>query len=277
MKPYCFSVPWSLAGKPLQVFLAAQLGISKRKAKALLDTRGVFVNRRRVWMAHHTVQPGDSVEVVDGTGPAEAPGHVAILYEDADVVVADKPAGILSNGHGSVESILRLQKNEPGLEAVHRLDRDTSGCLVFARRPAAARALEDQFRSRDVGKQYHAIVAGRVAPARQAMRWPVDGQPATTGLFVLDARDEASHVRLEPLTGRTHQIRIHLRLLGHPVVGDRHYGASETHTRKLMGVERQMLHAWTVEFVRPSGGMRRTVKAPLPRDFRACLRMFRLD
>lgn len=260
----------------MQVFLASQLGISKGKAKELIDSRSVFVNRRRVWMARHTLQRGDTVEIAGGAS-AEAPGHAHVIYEDDAVLVVNKPAGMLANGPESVESALREQRRDETLTAVHRLDRETSGCLMFAKKTDAGRALEQQFLSRDVGKRYRAIVAGRVEPARQVLRWPVEGQPAVTRLFVTDARQEASYVRLEPETGRTHQLRIHMKLLGHPVIGDKRYGTRKEQTRRFMSVGRQMLHAWTIEFVSPADGKRKTVKAPLPGDFRRCLQMFRLE
>ena len=140
------------AGKSLQDFLAARLGLSRRAAKAVIDGRSVWVNRRCVWIAHHPLKTGDAVEIPRSVvaaarrqaGSAQAAvapeerRHVRVLVETPDYIVADKPAGLLANDDPkSVEAILRTQLKEPNLQAVHRLDRDTTGCLLFAKTFAA--------------------------------------------------------------------------------------------------------------------------------------------
>ena len=163
------------SGKPLIDYLAARFGLSRRAAKAIIDGRSVWVNRRCVWIAHHALKTGDVVEVPKGLGglkgsngvkgpkgPHETKAHIRVLVELKDFVVADKPAGLLSNGGaGSVEAILREQLSEPNLQAVHRLDRDTSGCLLFARSYAAYLAAVEVFKPHRVRKEYRAIVVGK--------------------------------------------------------------------------------------------------------------------
>ena len=142
------------AGAPLQQFLSDRLSLSRRAAKAMLDGRSVWVNRRCVWITHHELHTGDTVEFPkavaeaarrqpgsargEGERPAAERTHVRVLVETPDFVVADKPAGIVSCADPkSVEAILRAQLSEPNLQAVHRLDRDTTGCLLFAKSFAA--------------------------------------------------------------------------------------------------------------------------------------------
>ena len=171
-------------GKPLQDFLAERCGLSRRAAKAVIDGRSVWVNRKCIWIARHQLHTGDTVEVPravisaakrqpgsDRSGAerdsASAPvratplRHVRVILETPDYVVADKPAGFLSCADPkSVEMILRLQLHIPTLEAVHRLDRDTTGCLLLAKTHTAFTAAVEVFKTHGVKKTYHAIVAG---------------------------------------------------------------------------------------------------------------------
>ncbi len=271
-----FVVPDTAAGQPLLDALAAQTGLSRRAAKALLDARRVFVNRQRTWMARHALQPGDRVEIPDES-PARAPARrIPVLYEDDAIVIVDKPSGYVSNGPGSVEEAIRTQLNDPELRCVHRLDRDTTGCLLLARTPAHAETLIAAFKDRCVGKGYRAIVLGAVEPREQTITRPIDGQEAVTRLRVLDANRDASHLALRIDSGRTHQIRKHLTGLRHPLVGDRQYGTRGRATDKSMRVGRQMLHAFQLEVPHPETGRTVRARAPLPHDFRKCLKLFRL-
>ena len=191
------SVQRTSSGKSLQDFLAERLGLSRRAAKAVIDGRSVWVNRRCVWIAHHKLATGDLVELPRtvvtaarrqaGSARAvvepEERTHVRVLAETPHYVVADKPAGILANADAkSVESILRVQLNEPSLQAVHRLDRDTTGCILFARSFAAYQAAVEVFKTRRVEKTYRAIVAGAFPYACQKIDAPIDDH------FLRDAR-----------------------------------------------------------------------------------------
>ena len=280
------------SGKPLIDYLAARFGLSRRAAKAIIDGRSVWVNRRCVWIAHHALKTGDVVEVPKGLGglkgvkgsngvkgpkgPNEAKAHVRVLVELKDFVVADKPAGLLSNGGpGSVEAILREQLGEPNLQAVHRLDRDTSGCLLFARSYAAYLAAVEVFKTHRVRKEYRAIVAGKFPYVHQRIDAPLDGQPAVSHVLREVAGPDASFLKVRIDTGRTNQIRRHLASVRFPIVGDRTFGLKHARDPRLMAVPRQMLHAAALELPDPvvKGG---TIKAhsPLPADFRATLKLF---
>ncbi|MDZ4199490.1 MAG: RluA family pseudouridine synthase, partial [Kiritimatiellia bacterium] len=164
----------------------------------------------------------------------------------------------------------------PGLRAVHRLDRDTSGCLWFSRSETARAEAIELFRANRVLKVYEAIVLGRFPQSECRMEEPIDGQPACTTVRRLRASDQASHVRLTIETGRTHQIRKHLLGAGFPIAGDKAYGTARSIGSEARSVPRQMLHALELE-ARFESGERLCARAPLPPDFRATLRRFKLE
>jgi len=278
------------SGKPLQDLLAARFGLSRRAAKAVIDGRSVWVNRRCVWIAHHALKTGDVVELPQSVVAAarrqagsaktaiapEVRQHVRVLVETPDYVVVDKPAGLLTNEDArSVESILREQLKEPNLVAVHRLDRDTTGCLLFARRHAGFLAAVETFKTHRVQKTYRVIVAGRFPHAHEIVNTPLDGQPALSRVTRETVGDEASFLRVSIETGRTNQIRRHLAGIRFPVVGDRTFGLKSARDARLMTVPRQMLHAATLILPDPlRKGEEIKAHAPLPADFRAALRLF---
>ena len=282
------------AAKPLQDFLAARLGLSRRAAKAIIDGRSVWVNRRCVWIAHHALKTGDAVEIpravisaakrqkgsdVSQKLPAEsAPErrHVRVLVETEFYIVADKPAGIVScSDPNSVESILRVQLHEPTLQAVHRLDRDTTGCLLFAKNYQAYLAAVEVFKTHRVAKTYFAIVAGRFEHAHFTVDAPLDGERALSHVSREAAGPDASFLRVRIETGRTNQIRRHLAGIRYPVVGDRTFGLKSARDPRLMAVPRQMLHAASLTLPDPMvKGAEIKAHSPLPADFRSTLRLF---
>ncbi len=286
------------SGRTLQEFLSARLGLTRRAAKAVIDGRSVWVNRRCVWMAHHALKTGDTVEVPravasaarrrspsksaadgglgGGKGIDNAGRHIRVLVETDGFVVVDKPAGLLANGGaGSVEAILREQLSEPNLQAVHRLDRDTSGCLLLARNHAAHLAAVEVFKTRLVRKEYHAIAVGRFPYAHQRIDTPLDGQQAVTHVLREAVSNDASFLKVRIETGRTNQIRRHLAGIRFPIVGDRTFGLKRARDPRLMAISRQMLHASSLELPDPiSKGVRIKAHSPLPADFRATLKLF---
>ena len=288
--------------KPLQDFLAAKLSLSRRTAKAMIDGRSVWVNRRCIWMARHALKTGDVVEIPNavvkgavrqgGSGSEARPHengaagrprengaavrHVRVLWQDDAYLVCDKPSGMLScDDPKSVEAILRVQENAPTLEAVHRLDRDTTGCLLFAKNHAALEAAIAVFKTHKVLKIYHAVVAGECKFSHETIDAPLDGESAVTRVVRELARPDASFLRVRIDTGRTNQIRRHLASVRHPVLGDRVFGLKSAREARLMNVPRQMLHASSLELPHPTvPGGRIRVHSPLPADFRATLRAF---
>ncbi len=260
------------AGSALQDFLSQFLGLSRNKAKALLDSRQVFVNGKRIWMTRHSLRPGDTVEVPVPSGATPPPTPVPVLFTNGNYVVAGKPAGRLSNGPASLETDLRRELGIDTLLAVHRLDRDTSGCLLLAKGQEAFDRAVELFKQHRILKLYQVIVAGRLRSPELTIDKPLENEPAVTHLQVLDSTPLASHVKARIETGRTHQIRKHLDSIGHPVLGDKTYGTRQALPPELRQIERQMLHAATLQFESPYDGERIRVTAPLPGDFAACLR-----
>lgn len=207
--------------------------------------------------------------------PVEAP---RIIHADHEVLVVAKPPGLLSvpgRGEGKADCLIaRLRGAFPTVLLVHRLDRDTSGVMVFGLTPHAQRTLSRQFEERRVKKVYLARLAGRLAPKTGTVDlplivdWPnrprqkVDrdtGRPAVTEWRAIRANDAETRVRLCPLTGRSHQLRVHMAALGHPILGDTLYAtdAAADHPRL-------MLHAESLRFRHPDSGVAVTFNDPAP-------------
>ena len=279
--------------KVLQDFLALKYSLARRTAKAVIDGRSVWVNRRCVWIARFALKTGDLVELpvqvaqaaarqgakrrADGEPrPAPARRHVRVLWQDENYLACDKPAGLVScDDPKSVEALLREQEGVPTLEAVHRLDRDTTGCLLFAKNHAALEAAVDVFRTHRVTKLYHAIVVGRFPYAHQTIDSRLDGQDARTSVTREAVSADAALLRARIDTGRTNQIRRHLASVRFPIVGDRVFGVKNVRDQRLMQVPRQMLHASTLTLPNPLARKSEIrVHSPLPADFRAALRLF---
>ena len=223
---------------------------------------------------------------------------VRVVHEDGDLLIIDKPAGLVVHpapGHASgtlVNALLgRGEALAPGGIAgvqrpgiVHRLDRDTSGLLMVARSDAAQASLQAQLRARRIKKTYLALVAGSVSAAAGRIEAPIgrdpgrrtrmavvpDGRPSTTGYRVRERFAGWTFLELDLVTGRTHQIRVHLEAIGHPVAGDPMYGTG-TSRRGPDGLERLFLHAWRLELTSPSSGQLIRATAPLPAQLEAVL------
>ena len=287
--------------KVLQDFLALKFALSRRTAKAVIDGRSVWVNRKCVWIARFALKTGDLIEVPSNVvkaakrqggqgaeGSGAAPGartgsasrqtvrHVRVLWQNDSYLVCDKPAGFVScDDPRSVETILREQEKIPTLEAVHRLDRDTTGCLMFAKNHAALLAAVEVFKTHKVSKTYHAVAAGSFKFAHQVIDAPVDGQPALSRVTREAASADASFLRIRIETGRTNQIRKHLASVRSPIVGDRVFGLKNVRDPRFMQVPRQMLHASTLTLPDPLDlHSEIKVHSPLPADFRATLKLF---
>lgn len=276
MQSQTFIVTHAQRDTPLVEFLAARMGISRKKSKALLDQRAVFVNQRRIWMAKHILRPGDRVEVTVAPEQARRAAAIRILLDDKMFLVADKPAGVPSNGSGSAEEILRQQTGISTLCAVHRLDQDTTGCLLLAKSAAAKDRLVHVFESGSVTKVYHAIVMGEVPLSLREINEPIDGKTAKTEIMRLSVGRIASHLKVRIATGRTHQIRKHMSAAGHPIVGDRVYLTKAQPDAAFRRIPRQMLHASSIAFPHPDGGAEVRASSPLPGDFKNALRALRL-
>lgn len=200
-----------------------------------------------------------------------------ILYEDTDIFVLNKPAGLLVHpvAEDSIALTLYLPMLGDGVQLAHRLDRETSGCLVLGRNPHTLRRLGKQFQKGEIKKTYHALVAGELkgdgvidAPLAKDNALMIvrgDGVSAITRWRAIEQqdgqRDGMTLVELQPHTGRTHQLRAHMRHLGHPIIGDVKYGGPQASSSEALGHinQRMMLHASAVEIPELS-----VVTAPLP-------------
>lgn len=267
-------------GKRIDQVLAAHIPeLSRRKARVLLDIGGVFVDKARVKVASRKVWPGQIVEAYLGGAlerataavgraarqrDADALPRFSVVFEDEHIVVVDKPAGLLTapTPEGDRQNLAALlgAAGRPSIFVVHRIDLMTSGLLVFAKTEAANRALSARFREHDVEREYIAVVAGTVAEDQRVVRAPVKGRAAISHVSVRERIGGVATlvaVRLE--TGRTHQIRVHMSLGGHPVLGDNQYGQ-----RVPFEPPRMALHATSLGIVHPATGELVRFISPLP-------------
>lgn len=287
------------AGARLDHFLTSRQVLGTRSQVRRLIAEG------RVRVGDRAVKPGTALRVGDEVvaeppRPPEiravgAPIDLDVLFEDASMLAINKPPGLVVHpapGHwqGTLVSALlhRWQgmpaEFDPGrLGIVHRLDKDTSGILLIARTPPALANLGDQFRRRDIEKDYLALVWGVPRPScgvieRPIGRHPVQrkkmavqarGRAATTRYQVLEQLGRVALLRVHPETGRTHQIRVHLASIGHPVVSDLLYARGRPGSSEL--IARQALHAEAITFRHPTSGERMRLTAPAPADFAAAL------
>ena len=257
------------AGMPLQDFLALKLGLSRNKAKTILDERQAFVNGRRIWMTKHELKKGDFIDImIPRSTTRKSPITPVILFQDNDYLVVNKTPGRLSNGPDSLEADLQTLMNQPRLQAVHRLDRDTSGCILIARSKPAFDSAVELFKEQRINKVYHVLAAGEIKERERTIEYALEGEPAVTHLHLVSSHELASHLKVKIETGRTHQIRKHLAYIGHPVLGDRTYAARGAIPEEFRLIERQMLHAASLTFESPFTHEKIRVEAPLPKDFK---------
>ena len=252
-------------------------GLSRRKARAVIDEGGVFVDRTRTKVASRPVKPGQVIEIniggaVERTEPPLAP---SIVFSDPHIIIADKPAGLVTaptpeSDRGDLLDQLAQQFGEVFL--VHRIDLPTSGLLVFARTREANKKLGDAFKVHDVEREYRAVAIGTVTP--QIIERPVDGKRAVTHVGVIEALAGATLVAARLETGRTHQIRLHLAGNGTPIAGDTQHGG-ETSRTFIPRAPRLALHAAILGFVHPATGERVRFQSPMPPELAAWIARLR--
>ena len=283
----------------LDQFLAKRLPeYSRSRLQQLIRTGFVRLNEQ-VPRPRQIVRSGDKIDLLEPplekieTLPEPIP--LDVLFEDDDLIVINKPAGLTvhpgagQREHTLVNALLSYcttlsgigGKERPGI--VHRLDKETSGCVVVAKNDIAHRELSKQFAARTVEKIYLALVAGKLRkPAglieekigrhpvhRRRMRvTSLRGRTATTEYRVIRSSNQASLIECRLHSGRTHQVRVHLHHLGHPVLGDKIYAP-----RFAKNFPRQMLHAWKLGFHHPRTGDWKIFEAPLPADFATAIKL----
>lgn len=266
----------------LDAFLASTFDTSRSRSlwQKYIKSGAVQVNGQVVTSPKTEIETTDEITVELPEQTADAT-DIPVLYEDEDIVVINKPAGVLTHAKGGISqehtvadmlqplTTFASDTNRAGI--VHRLDRETSGVLVGARTPAAAEFLQKQFAQRTTKKTYIAIVEGVPKHTEALIDLPIGrspakpstfrvdpkGKSAQTTYYVLDVQNDKSLVKLQPKTGRTHQLRVHMAHIGHPIVGDIVYGKS---------AQRMFLHAYQLELTAPNGE-RMTFTAPIPEEF----------
>ena len=282
------------AGQRIDNYLLARLkGVPKSHVYRVLRSGEVRVNSGRV-QASRRVQAGDRIRIppirVAEKDESQPAPHfkLPVIFEDDAFLAIDKPSGIAVHGgsgiaHGVIESLRAMRPDARYLELVHRLDRETSGVLLVAKRRPALTGLHEMIRTRAMDKRYLVAVVGRFRNEMQRVRAALakrtladggkhvsvseSGQEAET-VFRRTARGaEFSLLEAELLTGRTHQIRVHLAHLKHPVLGDDKYGDFELNKRlRKEGLRRMFLHARSLEFAHPITRVAVRIESPLPRD-----------
>lgn len=305
------TIEHSHPGERLDAFLRKHLPTLSRSAAQRLIEQGHITVNGKPTKPTHTPRAGDVVRIEwPEAAPAKAqPENIPLnlIYEDDCLLVLNKPAGLVvhpaagNEEHTLVNALLHHCKGElsgiggvarPGI--VHRLDKETSGCLVVAKNDETHTALSAQFAGRTVEKTYLAIVCGELPRAqgeiraaiarhptqrkRMAVREEGGGRAAHTGYRVIERLNQATLVEAHLHTGRTHQIRVHFQHLGHPVAGDTTYGQRQT--RRLAELTkydapRVLLHAHKLTFVHPRTGRKMTFTAPWPEDFEDALKFLR--
>lgn len=267
-------------------FLTHKLALSKKRTKQLLDRRRVFVNKRRVWIASYKLNKGDIVEVItEETKPSYIhPGPAGtgvqkdlVLFENGHYLIVSKPPDILTNGPESLESNLRIHFHNDHIQAVHRLDKDTSGAVIFAMGKDAFERMKALFKKEHIKKVYRAIVRGSIGKQDFTIDTPIRRQRAVTHVKLLKRGKDASYLEVHIETGRTHQIRIHLASIGYPVIGETEYDRRPIESPLLRQVRRHMLHAYLISFIHPYSHKTVSVTADIPEDFYRCLRLFGLE
>ena len=298
------AVPESAAGTRADRFVADAAGLSRSYVQRLI-TEGRLTSGGVAIKANAILRAGDELELdVPEVRPLELEAEaipLTVVYEDADLLIIDKPAGLVVHpapGHASgtlVNALLARDGSFGGIAGVarpgivHRLDRDTSGLIMVAKNDVAQAHLMAQLKARRVKKTYLALVAGSVGAAVGRIEAPIgrdprhrtrmavvpDGRPSVTGYRVRERFEGWTLLELDLVTGRTHQIRVHLVAIGHPVAGDPVY-ATGLARRGPPGLDRLFLHAWRLELMAPSGDRLIRAEASLPDDLERPLTELRL-
>ncbi len=280
----------------LGALVRSQTGEPWKSVKRLISSGKVFVDGEAVLDAGHRPRPGQKIEIrQNAKAPKRSRFEVQIVYQDKHVVVIDKPSGVSSvpyeaGERGTAIDLLRDAWRSRREEAsgpilvVHRIDKDTSGLLMFARSKSAEIGLAKQFREHSMDRQYACVANGKVTETRiesllirdrgdgmrGSNRHDRKGRRSVTHVEAQQALRSATLCKVRLETGRTHQIRIHLSEAGHPLVGERVYNRDfELAGRPLLESKRLLLHAQTLGFVHPTSGERMSFRSEYPADFQS--------
>ncbi|MCL6414794.1 23S rRNA pseudouridine(955/2504/2580) synthase RluC [Aestuariirhabdus sp. Z084] len=295
------------AGQRLDNYLISQLkGVPKTLVYRIIRKGEVRINKGRT-KPDYRLKEGDTVRIppvrVANKATPKAGKRLtesieaSILYEDERIIVINKPSGLAVHGGsginlGLIEALRDARPDQKYLELVHRLDRDTSGCLMIAKKRSALRDLHEQIRNDRVNKVYWALVEGRWANRKQQVNAPLkkntlqsgervvrvdpEGKPSLTRFRVLEPLKGSTLIEATPVTGRTHQIRVHALHAGHSIIGDDKYTPREVNMAfREQGIKRLFLHAAALEINLPGSGKRQRFNAPLPEELEQGLKALR--
>ncbi len=297
-----------MAGQRIDNFLRNQLkSIPKSMVYRILRKGEVRVNKKRI-KAEYKLAAGDVVRIPPVTievkadetaAPSTKLNKVAelehcILHEDDHVLILNKPSGTAVHGgsglkFGAIEALRALRPEARFLELVHRIDRDTSGILLVAKKRSALRHLQAQFREKTVQKYYFALVMGEWKSSCKVVNAPLlknevnsivrvnpNGKPSETRFKILEKFAQATLIQASPITGRTHQIRVHTQYTGHPIAWDDRYGDRrfDAYTAQF-GIDRLFLHAANIRFIHPATEENMEVNAPLEAKLESALSKMR--
>lgn len=275
-------------GRELKEILYNEMKLSSRLVRKVKKNKNILVNGHKITF-HAKLRRGDVVEVIMEEAPNQFESEnipLEIAYEDMDLLIVNKPPGIVvhpTKGHptGTLANALVYLMDQAGEEFkirfVNRLDRDTSGLIMIAKNPYTQQVLSKQMQDNLVEKYYLAVVKGVILEEKGTIDVPIglqnpddierkvfeDGQPSITHYEVVQRLNDATLVRVRLETGRTHQIRVHMKYIGYPLIGDTLYGYAN---EELIG--RQALHAETLEFNQIRTGERVVVNAHMPKDMK---------
>lgn len=288
------------AGMRLDLYLAAELKISRKKAKALIDQGQVFLGSKKIIIASWELKTGDEIQVGEpAISPSRKRRYLKVYYEDADLIIVEKPPGVpcektpqtlSSTLVDDINDYLKRthpDKPYPYVGLMHRLDRETSGLMVYTLSKRANRLSRD-FKFHKIERRYLALVEGAFHPSEGRIALALRKDPhsggrkmqtfrankalrqgrAITDFWVKERYNQASLIEARLLTGRTHQVRVHLASKGHPVMGDTLYGSK-------VKTKRHLLHAAYLEFMHPITKKKMKFHSELPKDFLNYLEKYR--
>lgn len=286
------------AGQRLDLFLKDKLKISRKKAKQLIDSGQIFNKDKRIIIASWELQKGDQIKVLDSKSAEEAQvprsnRYLKIHFEDKHLLVVEKPAGVAcekslqSTSSTLVDDIndylRRSGQSEDGkvyLGLMHRLDKETSGLMVYSK-STKGNHLSEQFKNHSIQRRYLALVLGTIPkesgrikaaigpdPEKKGRQQITKGRPAITDYQVIERYAHHTFIEASLLTGKTHQVRVHLAHLGYPILGDRLYGKKSSY-------KRQMLHASHLQFLHPVNKKKMSFDSEVPPDMLKLIDRFR--
>ena len=306
---HLFKIDSALSGERIDKFLSKNLkDVSRSRIQKLITEGKVLVNGAQV-TKHHKMQSGEEIKIEDLSSINTSPNIIAeeidlnIIYEDKSILIISKEAGMLTHpapgneSHTLVNALMYHYKNLSKLSGeeragiVHRLDKDTSGLLIVAKDENVHHRLSTMFSDRTIKKTYIALAEGRFKEEKGEIKLPIgrsridrkkmsiaidNGRDAVTAFEVVEELRQATVLNIYPRTGRTHQIRVHLNYIGHPVIADQVYGTRfSSKIAKKIGLERQFLHASKLSFTHPVTEKLMEFEDPLPPDLLKSLEKLR--